>query len=256
MVTKIDLTGIITYVNHMLIDISSYEQEEIIGQRYDFLSHQDISKSIYQEIWNKISKGDVWEGTLKNKSKNNDAYFIHATFIPLFDVDKQIKEYMEISFLTTKEEMEKREFKRNVMTNYLEFKKTNINAIERISEQDKELETLKKEHEKLKNSFEKIDSKYKKANSQIDFYEKNLKEKDAHYHKIYEIQKANLEKISVSHKKSLLRLEKQNKIIEDLKEEYDLKAKEIVKLNGEVNEQTNIILDLRDTIKNINNTSE
>lgn len=45
----------------------------------------------------------------------------------------------------------------------------------------------------------------------------------------------------------------EKKEIEDLQEEHDLKAKEIIKLNGELNDQHKIILDLRDTIKNIDN---
>ena len=48
-----------------------------------------------------------------------------------------------------------------------------------------------------------------------------------------------------------MKIEKQNNLIEDLKEEHDLKVQEIIKLNGEVYEQTDIIHDLRDTIKNI-----
>lgn len=250
-VSKIDLEGKITYVNPSYINLSEYTQEELIGKEHSFIGHPDMSKSIYQEIWEDMKKGKIWEGTLKNISKNNNTYFIHATFIPLLDINKEIIEYIKISFLTTKEEIEKREFKRKVMTNYLEFKKTNINAIERISDQYKELESLKNEHNQLLKKFDKIESKYKKASSQIDFYEKNVKEKDGQYHKIFNIQKSNLEKIGDSHKKSLMKIEKLNKIIYDLQEEHDLKAKQIVKLNGELNEQTNIILDLRDTIKNI-----
>lgn len=251
-VSKTDLEGKITYVNRLFIDASGYSKDELIGRKHNIIRHEDMSKSLYHELWKNIQNGQVWEGTIKNKSKDGNAYFIHTIIIPLFDIEKNIKEYIGISFLTTKEEIEKREFKRKVMTNYMEFKKTNMNAIERISEQEKELESSKNELKHLKELFDKTESKNKKATRQIEFYEKNIKEKENQYHKIFEMQKNNLQKISDSHKKSLIRIEKQNNEIAKLKEDHELKSKEIVTLNGEVNEQMDIIHDLRDTIKNIN----
>lgn len=86
------------------------------------------------------------------------------------------------------------------MTNYMEFKKTNMNAIEMISALNKDLDNLRQEYDSYKNKMEKIHSKYKQAQKQIDFYEKGSKQKDGQYSKILEMQKINLQKISDSHK--------------------------------------------------------
>lgn len=252
-VSKTNLEGIITYVNDFFINISGFSKKELIGNKHNIIRHEQMSKGLYQELWNNIQKGEIWEGTIKNKAKNGDTYFTHATIIPLFDIDRNIKEYIGISFLTTHEEVEKREFKKKVMTNYMEFKKTNMNAIEMISSLSKDLSNLQQEFDNYKNKMEKINSKYKQSQKQIEFYEKGSKQKDGQYSKILEMQKINLQKISDSHKKSLAKIDKQKKEIEDLQEEHDLKAKEIIKLNGELNDQHKIILDLRDTIKNIDN---
>ncbi|PLY04335.1 MAG: hypothetical protein C0625_16785 [Arcobacter sp.] len=250
-VSKTDLKGDITYANDFFVDVSGYSKEELIGKTHSIIRHPDMSKGVYQELWESIQEGKVWEGTIKNRAKDGSIYFIHNVIIPLYDINKNIKEYMGIGFLNTKEEIERRQFKKKVMTNYMEFKKTNINAIERISSQDSELNNLKQEHEILKESLKKIETKYKKANHQIEFYEKGTKEKDTQYLKIVEIQKMNLQKISESHKKSLIKIDLLNKELAHLKEEHDLKAQQVIKLNEELNEQTNIIYDLRDTIKNI-----
>ena len=250
-VSKTDLKGNITYINDFFVDISGFTREELIGQTHNIVRHPDMSKSVYTELWETIQKGEPWEGTIKNKKKDGSAYYVHAVVIPLLDSEKNIKEYIGIRFLTTDEEVEKREFKKKVMTNYMEFKKTNMNAIGMISDLSKELEQLKTEYDSNKLQLEKVNKKYSKASNQIDFYEKGFKEKDNQYYKVLEIQKSNLQKISESHKKSLNIIEKQKREIEVLREEHKIKAKEVIRLNNELNDQTKIILDLRDTIKNI-----
>lgn len=255
-VSKTDLDGNITYVNDFFIDISGYTKEELIGQPHNIIRHQDMSKSFFQELWQDIQDGEIWEGTIKNKSKSDSTYFVHSVIIPLLGINKKVKEYINISFLNTKEELEKREFKKKVMTNYMEFKKTNLNAVEIISSQDGELNILKQEHEVLKETYKKIENKYKKANQQINFYEKNSIDKEAQYTKIMDIQKVNLQKISDSHRKSLLKIGTLKKENINLKTENELKTKQVTKLYEEVNDQTNIILDLRDTIKSINDEED
>ncbi len=250
-VSRTDLKGVITYANDFFCDISGYKKEELIGQTHNIVRHPDMSKSVYQELWKDIQAGKTWEGTIKNKTKADEAYFVHAVIIPLLDIDNNIKEYIGIRFLTTNEEIEKRNFKKKVMTNYMEFKKTNINAIEMISSLNKELEQVKNEYSSYKNRVSKIESKYKKAVNQIEFYENGSKDKDTQYHKVLEMQKLNMQKISESHKKSLQLIDKQNHQINKLKEENALKTKEVIKINEKLNEQANIIIDLRDTIKNI-----
>lgn len=250
-VSKTDLKGIITYVNDFFVEISGYTKEELLGFTHNIIRHPDMPKSVYTELWETIQEGKAWEGTIKNKKKDGKPYYVHAVILPLKDSKDEIAEYMGIRFLTTDEEVEKREFKKKVMTNYMEFKKTNMNAIEMISDLSKELDQIKHEYESNKLQLDKINKKYQKASRQIDFYEKGQKEKDTQYYKILEIQKSNLQKIGDSHKKSLAIIEKQKKEMDILREENKIKAKEVVKLNDEVNEQTNIILDLRDTIKNI-----
>ena len=251
-VLKTDTNGTITYLNDFFSVVSGYSKDELAGQSYNAVSHPDMPSSVNKQMWEKVKNGEIWEGTFKNKAKDGGAYFLHTTILPLFDIEQNINEFIGIGFLTTDEETEKREFKKKVMTNYLEFKKTNMNAISMISSLTKEAEEYKQKFEMSKVQLEKIEKKYNRAEKQISFYEKNLKERDSQQQKILDMQKNNLIKISDSHKKSLTVIQKQKNEISHLKKEQDIKSKEIVKLNGELNEQTNIILDLRDTIKNIN----
>lgn len=138
------------------------------------------------------------------------------------------------------------------MTNYLEFKKTNLNAIDRIGSLEKELETTKAKNESLKISAQNSENRLKKANSEINFLEKALREKDGQYKKILEMQKSNLVNITNAHKKALALNEKYENEIRKINEIIEIKTNEILNLNGKLNEQSRVVHDLRDTIKNIN----
>ncbi|TLP40897.1 response regulator [Arcobacter arenosus] len=251
-VSKTNTNKEIIYVNDFFCEISGYSKEELLGKEHEVVRHPDMPKSVFTKMWEELEVGNTWEGTIKNKAKDGSPYFLHYVVIPLKDVDGKIYEYIGIGFLTTHEELEKREFKKKVMTNYLEFKKTNINAIERISSLEKELESVKSKNESLVLSTSNAEKRLKKASSEVDFLEKKLKERDGHYKKILEMQKSNLVNITNAHQKALALNEKYENEIRKINEIIEVKTQEILNLNGKLNEQSNVVHDLRDTIKNIN----
>ncbi len=251
-VSKTNKNKEIIYVNDFFCDVSGYSKNELLGNEHDILRHPDMPKSVFTKMWEELEKGNTWEGTLKNKAKDGTPYFLHYVIIPLKDVDGKIYEYIGIGFLTTQGELEKREFKKKVMTNYLEFKKTNLNAIERISSLEKELEIIKSKNESLALSTSNAEKRLKKANSEVDFLEKKLKDRDGHYKKILEMQKSNLINITNAHQKALALNEKYENEIRKINDIVEVKTQEILNLNGKLNEQSSVVHDLRDTIKNIN----
>jgi len=251
-VSKTNTNKEIIYVNDFFCEISGYSKEELLGKEHEIVRHPDMPKSVFTKMWEELEKGNTWEGTIKNKAKDGSSYFLHYVTIPLKGVDEKIYEYIGIGFLTTQEEIEKREFKKKVMTNYLEFKKTNLNAIERISSLEKELELIKSKNESLVLSTSNAEKRLKKANSEVDFLEQKLKERDGHYKKILEMQKSNLVNITNAHQKALALNEKYENEIRKINDIVEVKTQEILNLNGKLNEQSSVVHDLRDTIKNIN----
>lgn len=249
-VSKSDLDGNITHVNKFFCALCEYEKDELIGEPFSIVKHPEMSKSVYKELWDTVKNGEKWEGTIKNLSKNGNSYFVHYDVIPLFDIDENINEFIAIGFLTTNSELEKREFKRKVMTNYLEFKRTNINAIDRINSLEKELEEYKVKANHYHNSYMKSNLRLKKTQSQIEFLEKSIKDEEFNYKKNLEKQKLNLDNLSNSNKKLLKTVDKCEHEIIKLKGELEIKGKEVLRLNSELNSQHDIIKDLRDTIKN------
>ena len=89
--------------------------------------HPDMPSEAFRVLWETIKSGHSWQGKVKNRAKDGSAYYVNATIIPLMDdYGEDIIEYIGIRFLTTDDELEKREFKRKVMQNIQDTKKKQI----------------------------------------------------------------------------------------------------------------------------------
>lgn len=95
-VSKTDITGKITYVNDKFCEISGYTKEELLGESHSIIRHQDMTKEIYQDLWDTIQSGNIWQGKLKNKKKDENYYIVDATVMPITDFSGKIVEYIAI----------------------------------------------------------------------------------------------------------------------------------------------------------------
>lgn len=95
-VTLTDLEGNIIHGNDKLMEISGYSWDELEGQKTNKFKSGYHHHRFYQKMWATISKGKVWRGEIKNKSKNNQYYWVDATIVPLMDENGQPKQYLAI----------------------------------------------------------------------------------------------------------------------------------------------------------------
>lgn len=95
-VSKTDAKGIITYVNDRFCQISGYEKKELIGKPHSIVRHPDMSKETFKELWQTIQKGRVWEGIVKNLTKDGRDYVVDATIMPIRDLEGNVIEYVGI----------------------------------------------------------------------------------------------------------------------------------------------------------------
>ena len=77
-VSRTDFSGKITEVNETFAEISGYKPEELIGKPHNVIRHPDMPKSVFDNLWETIKKGDVWHGYVKNRRKDGGYYWVYA----------------------------------------------------------------------------------------------------------------------------------------------------------------------------------
>ncbi len=94
-ISRTDLSGIITYVNETFAQISGYKPDELIGKPHSIVRHPDIPKSVYHELWETLKKEKVWSGYVKNLRKDKGYYWVHAQVSGVYK-DGKLVEYKSI----------------------------------------------------------------------------------------------------------------------------------------------------------------
>jgi diguanylate cyclase (GGDEF)-like protein/PAS domain S-box-containing protein len=91
-----DVKGSITYINDKFIEISGYSQEELIGKNHRILNSGNQPKSYWKSMYEKVSKGDIWQDQVKNIAKNGSYYWVETSIIPFIDDDGKPNSYFSI----------------------------------------------------------------------------------------------------------------------------------------------------------------
>lgn len=91
-----DLCGKITYVNSFFIKSSGYTENEILGQPYHILCHEDMPTVILSLLWKRLKTGSAISVYIKNKNKNNSFYWGFSHITPYFNDDYEITNYYSI----------------------------------------------------------------------------------------------------------------------------------------------------------------
>lgn len=86
-VSRTDAGGKITFVNQAFIDISGFEEDELIGQPHNILRHPHMPKPAFADLWRTIKGGNTWTGLVKNRTKLGDFYWVRANVSPIFQGD-------------------------------------------------------------------------------------------------------------------------------------------------------------------------
>ena len=103
-VSETDEKGILNYANEEFCKISGYTKDELIGQDNNIVRHPDMPKETSLELWNAIQAGEIWNGIVKNKTKNGDFYWLNATAYASKDA-KGNKRYISIRVKPTDSEI-------------------------------------------------------------------------------------------------------------------------------------------------------
>jgi len=104
-----DTNGTIQYVSPAFERITGYRRDEVIGQNPRILKSGENDPALYENLWDTISRGEVWKGHLINRRKDGALYQVEATISPVYDRDGGIVNYAAVTRDVTQEiELESR----------------------------------------------------------------------------------------------------------------------------------------------------
>ncbi|MEI6415922.1 MAG: PAS domain S-box protein, partial [Pseudomonadota bacterium] len=82
-VVIVDTKGTMEYVNPKFTEVTGYSAEEAIGQNPRILQSGKATRAFYENLWQTLLAGQVWQGEFHNRKKNGEEYFELATISPL-----------------------------------------------------------------------------------------------------------------------------------------------------------------------------
>jgi len=81
-VSRTDVNGVITQANKSFIEMSGFEEAELIGAPHYILRHPDMPPAACKDLWDTVAAGNKWHGYVKNLRKDGAFYWVYATVIP------------------------------------------------------------------------------------------------------------------------------------------------------------------------------
>ncbi len=78
--SKTDKFGNIEYANETFIDVSGYEDYELMSHPHNIVRHPDMPKVIFKILWDNIRQGNEFNGIIKNLAKSGRYYWVITDF--------------------------------------------------------------------------------------------------------------------------------------------------------------------------------
>lgn len=108
LISKTNEQGYIIYANEEFCKIAGYTVQELIHEPHNIIRHPDMPKWAFQNLWETVKKGEVWEGFVKNSTKDGDYYWVFARVYPIENREGR-REYMSVRIAIDKETSKKYE---------------------------------------------------------------------------------------------------------------------------------------------------
>jgi len=86
----------ITYANNKFTQISGYSEAELLGQHHRITKSGHHSAAFFKTMYDTIYAGQVWSGTVCNRSKTGELYWVSTSIVPFKDESGKLIEFISI----------------------------------------------------------------------------------------------------------------------------------------------------------------
>lgn len=96
LVSKTDTKGVITYGNEIFIEISGYEEEELLGKPHSIIRHPDMPKIVFKLLWETVKAKKEIFAYVKNLAKDGSYYWVFANVTPDLNLKGEIRGFYSV----------------------------------------------------------------------------------------------------------------------------------------------------------------
>lgn len=100
-----DLQGVIEYVNPAFEATSGYKQDEVLGKTPRILNSGKHDRKFHKNLWETITSGRHYRGTIINKKKNGELYWSDQSIAPLKDNNGNMTSFVSVLKDITEQKM-------------------------------------------------------------------------------------------------------------------------------------------------------
>lgn len=103
-----DENGTIEYANTTVKEVTGYSKDEIIGENPSLFKSSKHNDDFYENLWQKINAGEVFNDVIINKKKNGDYFYSEQTITPIKNYNDSIVNFISVGRDITQNEKLKR----------------------------------------------------------------------------------------------------------------------------------------------------
>jgi nitrogen fixation negative regulator NifL len=91
-----DAAGTILWVNAAFTRMTGYGFDEVLGRTPRLLKSGAHPPEFYRDLWEAVTRGEVWTGEMLNRRKDGSTYFEEQTITPVRDRDGTVSRFIAI----------------------------------------------------------------------------------------------------------------------------------------------------------------
>lgn len=122
-----DPNGRIEYVNPNFTILTGYTLDEVSGKTPRVLKSGETLNDVYDNLWQTIKAGQVWEGEVLNRKKNGETYWVNELIAPVLDGYNHATHFVAMQQDITERKHTEAELR--VLNTNLQLKLTEIEAL-------------------------------------------------------------------------------------------------------------------------------